>query len=162
MPAKPQMLPVSRLSRLRREEFVERHLLRLIFLGLVVLSLAGLLYLTQASAVTKTYYEIQDLLEEKEHKLRRRDELREDIAELTEPESVAQRARERGFRPAGPPELVAVPKIPVVAQQPLDASPSESSSATAERLLTQASNWLQTAISLLPAPQQVEAGSVNQ
>ncbi len=160
MSAQLQTLSLSRLSRLRRQEIVERHMLRLIILGLVVLSLAGLLYLTQASAVTTTTYEIQELQQKKERLQRRRDRLRADIAALTRPERVKARAEELGFRPADPSEFLAVSKVPVVAQAP-PISPEKQPHSAAESFLMRVSTWLQASASVFPAPQQVEAGSAE-
>ncbi len=191
MPAQLQTLSLSRLSRLRRQELIERRVLRLIFLGLVVLSLAGLLYLTQASAVTTTTYEIQELQHERERLLRGRDRLRAEIAVLTSPENVEARAQALGFRAAPPAEFLVVTEVPI--QQMADGrwsvsplvvwSSSHSIDLSTrlpdygttrppdhpaigyqplETLLTRASTWLQGAMSLLPAPQQVEAGSAHQ
>jgi len=186
MPAQTQTLSLSRFSRLRRQELVERRALRLIFLGLVILSLAGLLYLTQASAVTTTTYEIQELQRQKQRLQRRRDHLRAEIAALTLPENVEARARALGFRAAPPAEFLAVTEVPVLAlssagvmaQQSsvpstrlrtgpstrlkTEASPPESRPpAPLETLLSRTSNWLQIAMGLLPAPQQVEAGAAH-
>lgn len=158
MPAQLQTLSLSRLSRLRRQELVERRVLRLIFLGLVVLSLAGLLYLTQASAVTTANYEIQELQREKQRLQRERDRLRADIAALTSPQYVEARAQALGFRTLPPAEFLVVTEVPIVAQQLPVTSPSKSPPAPLEMLLTRTSVWLQTAIGLLPAPQPVEAG----
>lgn len=170
MPAQLQTLSLSRLSRLRRQELVERRVLRLIFLGLVVLSLAGLLYLTQASAVTTTDYEIQELQHEKQRLQRERDRLRAEIAVLTLPDNVEARAQALGFRASPPAEFLVVNEVPIMAQR----SPTSSSGLRArtssperppaplETLLTRTSTWLQTAIRLLPAPQQAEAGSARQ
>jgi cell division protein FtsL len=178
MPAQTQTLSLARFSRLRRQELVERRALRLIFLGLVILSLAGLLYLTQASAVTTTTYEIQELQRQKQRLQRRRDHLRAEIAALTSPERVEARARALGFRAAPPAEFLAVTEVPVLAlssasvmtQQSsvpptrlgTDASPPESRPpAPLETFLSRTSNWLQIAMGLLPAPQQVEAGAAH-
>lgn len=100
----------GRYSRLRarREELVERYVLRLICLGIAILSLAGLLYLTQRSTVTTTVYEIQELQLQKERLQRERDRLRADVARLTAPERVRARAEALGFEPARPAEFVAI------------------------------------------------------
>lgn len=158
MPAQLQTLSLARLGRLRRQELVERRVLRLIFLGLVVLSLAGLLYLTQASAVTTANYEIQELQREKQRLQRERDRLRADIAALTSPQYVEARAQALGFRASPPAEFLVIHEVPIVARQLAVTSPSESTPAPVEIFLTRTSVWLQTAIGLLPAPQRVEAG----
>ncbi|MFQ5595009.1 MAG: hypothetical protein ACE5HA_12760 [Anaerolineae bacterium] len=161
MPAQLQTLSLLRLGRLRRQELVERHVLRLIFLGLVILSLAGLLYLTQASAVTTANYEIQELQREKQRLQRERDRLRAEIAALTSPQSVEARAQTLGFRASPPAEFLVVNEVPIMARQLSVPSPPESMPAPLEMLLTRTSVWLQTAIGLLPAPQRAEAGSAE-
>ncbi len=153
-----QLETLSRLSRLRRQELVERRVLRLIFLGLVVLSLAGLLYLTQASAVTTATYEIQELQRQAQRLERRRDRLRADIARLTSPENVQARARALGFRASPPAEFLVVTEVPIMVQRPPMTPLPDRPPAPLEVLLSRTSNWLQTAMSLLPAPQRVEAG----
>lgn len=158
MSAQLQTLSLSRLSRLRRQELVERHLLRLACLGVVVLSLAGLLYLTQASAVTTTSFQIQELQREKQRLQRERDRLRAEIAVATSPERVKARAYALGFRPVPPSEFLAVTELPVMAQRAPESSPVMRPPGPIEELLTQAGHWLQAAMTLLPAPQQVEAG----
>ncbi len=153
-----QLQTLSRLSRLRRQELVERRVLRLIFLGLVVLSLAGLLYLTQASAVTTANYEIQELQRDKLRLQRKRDRLRAENAALTSPPYVEARAEALGFRAVPAAEFLVVNEVPILAQRSPTTSPPESTPAPLETLLTRTSVWLQTAIGLLPAPQRVEAG----
>lgn len=186
MPAQLQTLSLSRLNRLRRQELVQRHVLRLIFLGLVAVSLAGLLYLTQASAVTTTTYEIQELQSEIQRLQRRRDRLRADIAVLTSPAYVEARARALGFRTLRPTEFLVITDVPgpalssakVVARRSLMPStleraqgsaghgtgtaPLERPPAPLERLLARTSSWLKTVASVLPAPRRVEAGPVHQ
>lgn len=162
MPAQLQTLSLSRLSRLRRQELIERRVLRLIFLGLVVLSLAGLLYLTQASAVTTTTYEIQELQRDRERLLRRRDRLRAEIAVLTSPENVKARAQALGFRAAPPAEFLAIGRWADGPPSAISHQPSAIGYQPLEALLSRASTWLQGAMNLLPAPQQVEAGTAHQ
>jgi cell division protein FtsL len=117
-----ETLPLSRRlvpghSRLRRQELIQRHVLRLICLGIAILSLAGLLYLTQRSALTTTTYEIQELQLEKQRLQRQRDRLRADIARLTAPERVRARAEALGFEPAQPAEFLAI-NLPTPPAQP--------------------------------------------
>lgn len=162
MPAQLQTVSLSRLSRLRRQELVERRVLRLVFLGLLVLSLAGLLYLTQASAVTTLSYEIQELQRDKQRLKRERDRIRAEIAVLTSPERVEARARALGFRALPPAEFLAVTEVPIVAKRLPSTSPPEEPPAPLETLLARTSTWLQTAVGLLPAPQRVEAGPADQ
>lgn len=163
MSAQLQTLSLSRLGRLRRQEFVEQHLLRLICLGLVALSLAGLLYLTQASAVTTTTYEIQELQQREQRLLRERDRLRAQIAVATQPQIVRERALALGFEPTQPGDLLPVTEAPVLAQQPSRTVPiAEQSPGTLELVLAEASEWLQDTMGLLPATRQVEAGSAEQ
>ncbi|MFQ5854497.1 MAG: septum formation initiator family protein [Anaerolineae bacterium] len=162
MPAQLQTLSLSRLGRLRRQELVKRHVLRLICFGLVALSLAGLLYLTQASSVTTTTYEIQELQNEIQRLQRRRDRLRAEIAELTAPEHIEARAHALGFRASPPAEFLVVTEVPMMAQRPAMTSPPEKTATPLETLLARASTWVQTAMSLLPAPRQVEAGPAHQ
>ncbi|MBS1252456.1 MAG: Cell division protein FtsL [Anaerolineales bacterium] len=157
MPAQLQTLSLSRLSRLRRQELVERNVLRLICLGLVAVSLAGLLYLTQASAATTLYYEIQELRQDKERLQRTRDRLRGDVAALTAPKRVKSLAQDLGFQSTPHTEFLPGIKTPVVVQQPPPTVPADSPPAI-ERLLARTSGWLQGALSVLPPPQQVEAG----
>lgn len=161
MPTHLQTLSLSHLSRLRQQEFVERHALRVVFLGIVVLSLAGLLYLTQASAVTTTTYEIQELQDKKQRLQRKRDRLQGEIAGFTSPERIRSRAQALGFRMSPPDEFLTVTKTPVVAQRSPIITATQAPPSRLETLLTQTSHWLHTAVTLLPAPQKVEAGSAN-
>jgi hypothetical protein len=186
-----QTLPLSRWlvtehSRLRRQELIRRHVLRLICLGIAILSLAGLLYLTQRSAVTTTTYEIQELQLEKVRLQRERDLLRADVARLTAPERVRARAEALGFEPAHPTEFVAInmpaaPRARTAAITEQAPSPSGAAHATqgaaAPRstqrrpsasgtlpslaaLSLQAERWLEAALAALPnisPPRQAEA-----
>lgn len=145
----------------KQQELIERHALRLICLGIATLSLAGLLYLTQASAITTTTYEIQELQRKQQRLQRTRDRLRAEIAALTSPEHVKAQARALGFRESSPAEFLAVNEIPMVVQQSLASTPEEGPPAPLEVLLTRTSHWLRTAMTLLPAPQQVEAGPAH-
>lgn len=163
MSAQLQTLSLSRLSRLRRQELIEQHLLRLICLGLVALSLAGLLYLTQASAVTTTTYEIQELQQREQRLLRKRDRLRAKIAADTQPQILRDQALALGFESTPPSEFLPVIETPVLAQQPRRAIPlAEQPPGPLEHALTEASEWFQDTMGLLPAPRQVEAGAVEQ
>jgi cell division protein FtsL len=159
MPAQVQTLSLSRFSRLRRQELIERRVLRLIVLGLMALSLAGLLYLTQASAVTTTTYRIRELQAEKQRLQRERDRLRADIAVLAAPEVVQEKARKLGFRPALPSEFLLVREIPVMARQSPATSPTDRTfPSLLDSLLARTENLLRMAMSLLPEPAQAEAG----
>lgn len=161
-----QTLPLSRLSRLRRQELIQRHVLRLICLGIAVLSLAGLLYLTQRSAVTTTTYEIQELQLEKERLQRKRDRLRADIARLTAPERVSTRAEALGFEPAHPTEFLAinmatinVPSVPVarISADIEPAAPQSSLGATSASARPSGGDQRQPAASVLAVLSQASA-----
>lgn len=158
MSARLQTLSISRLNRLRQQELVGRHVLRLIFLGLTVLSLAGLLYLTQASAVTTTTYEIEELQNERQRLQREADRLRAEIAMLTTPEQIRERALALGFQPAQPADFLAVAEIPAV-ERPVQLADEVAHPATPfDVLVNHANNWLHAVVGLMPATSPVEAG----
>ncbi len=118
MPANFQALTLTNLSRLRRQDVVERYALQLVCFGLLVLSLAGLLYLTQASALVTTMYQIEELQQEKQRLQRERDRLRAEIARHTTPERIKVRAQELGFESPAQVEYLAIEKLPVPVRKP--------------------------------------------
>jgi hypothetical protein len=161
MPARLQSLSVARLNRLRQQELVGRRALRLIFLGLAFLSTAGLLYLTQASAVTTTTYEIEELQAEKERLQREADRLRAEIAMLTAPDNMRERALVLGFYPSSPANFLSVAEIPSIERAIPVAAVEDTPPTSLQMFIAQANDWLQFAVSFVPAPAQVEAGSAE-
>ncbi len=117
MTATLQTLSLGSLRRLRRHDVVERHALKLVFCGLLALSLAGLLYLTQYSALVATRYQIQELQQEKQRLQRERDRLRAEIAAFTSPERVKARAQALGFQTPEQVDYLPIEQLPARVRQ---------------------------------------------
>lgn len=117
MTATFQALSLRSLRRLRHHEVVERHALKLVFLGLLALSLAGLLYLTQYSTLVATRYQIQELQQEKQRLQRERDRLRAEIAVYTNPERIKARAQALGFQVPTQVDYLSIDHLPVQVQR---------------------------------------------
>jgi hypothetical protein len=79
---------------------------------LILVSLLGWLYLTQASQVTTTGYRIYELERERAHTQRENAELMLEIAELERLEVVETRARQLGFVPPVQVEYLVVADYP--------------------------------------------------
>jgi cell division protein FtsL len=80
---------------------------------LAVLSLVGWVYLTQASAVTTTSYQVDELRMELDHIKNQNAALILEIAELEALARVEKRALELGFQPAADVNYIAVDNYPV-------------------------------------------------
>ena len=117
MTATLEALSLGNLKRLRRHDVVERHALKLVFLGLLALSLAGLLHLTQYSTLVATRYEIQELQREKQRLQRERDRLRAQIAVYTAPERIKARAQALGFQAPEQVDYLSIDRLPVRVRQ---------------------------------------------
>jgi len=87
-----------------------------ILLMLVTFSLIGWLYLTQASSLTTTSFQIEQLRAELANLKQQNAQLELEIAEWEALPRIEERARERGFGPPGQVNYLAVPDYPVTEQ----------------------------------------------
>jgi cell division protein FtsB len=130
--------------------------LRAFLLLVGVLALMGLVYLGQNGQATMTGRRAQDLTQQLERIQRENAQLEVEIAQLTLPSRIAERARALGFRPATISQTVfivvknyPVDSKPAVAARPADTASSSELAALWNDLLT----WM----GLTPASQTVEA-----
>ncbi len=87
-----------------------------VVLILAVLSLVGWLYLTQASAVTTTSYQIDEMRMELDHIKNQNAALILEIAELQALSRVEKRALELGFQPTDEVRYLPINNFPVTAE----------------------------------------------
>lgn len=79
---------------------------RALILLLALLALVGLIYLGQSSQATVTGQHVQNLQEQLDRLNRENAQLEYDIATLTTPNKIAERARALGLHPATPNQMV--------------------------------------------------------
>ena len=116
-----------------------------LLLVVVIISLIGWLYLTQASQVTATGYRIHELELEKAKIERANALLRLQIAQLESIPRIEARARELGFAPPQKVRYLVVPVEPVEHAPPQAFSPQQSTAhddSLWEMVLSQLSAWL--------------------
>lgn len=97
---------------------------------LAILSLVGWLYLTQASAVTTTSYQIDELRIELDHLKNQNAALILEIAELQALARVEKRALQLGFQPVDEVEYISIDNFPAIAaatETPQTSAPVENS-----------------------------------
>jgi cell division protein FtsB len=128
----------------------------LLLVGLV--ALLGLIYLGQNGQATMTGHRAQDLQEQLDRINRENAQLEVEIAQLTLPARIADRARALGFRPATITQTVFV----VVKNYPVDAKPAAAPLAAAATTsssfdLGTVWNGILNWVGLAPAAQTVEA-----
>ena len=147
----------SRIAKTRELDFQpSTGSLRLLLLLVGVIALVGFVYLGQNGQATMTGRRAQDLAQQLEHIQRENAQLEVEIAQLTLPSRIADRARALGFRPATITQTVyVVVKNYPVNPMPVVAAPATAAASSSE--LTTLWNDLLTWMGLPPVSQTVEA-----
>ncbi|MBI5029647.1 MAG: hypothetical protein HZB51_03915 [Chloroflexi bacterium] len=129
----------------------------IVLLGLLVL--VGLLYVGQSTQATLNGQRVQDLQARLDRLNRENAQLQYEIAAMTTPAKIADRARAQGLRPASPQQMVfiTVKNYPVTAK--VAPVPKTNVTPSSDSPLLNLWNEILARLGLAPSPRTVEATS---
>ncbi len=132
---------------------------RTVIVLLILLVLIGFIYVGQSTQATLNGQRVQDLQTQLDRLNRENAQLEYDIAAMTTPAKMAERARALGLRPATPTQMVfiTVKNYPVTAKVTLPIKTGATPSADSP--LVNLWNELLARLGLAPSPRTVEATS---
>ncbi len=132
---------------------------RTVIVLLILLVLIGFIYVGQSTQATLNGQRVQDLQTQLDRLNRENAQLEYDIAAMTTPSKIADRARALGLRPATPQQMVfiTVKNYPITAKAaPV---PKTNATPTSDSSLLNLWNELLARLGLAPSPRTVEATS---